>query len=120
MVFDTKNSSPKHQFEHGLFRCAFQQVDGAVVKVHDLARNAEADARTIWFGSEERNENLFLTFATDGFAVVTDHDTHLFVGIDTRFNVDLACLGLHCVLAVVVVLIFFIIIILLYIIFRLV
>lgn len=44
----------------------------AVVHVHNLLRQCKADARALWLGGEEGDENLFLHFGQYAWPIVRD------------------------------------------------
>ena len=48
--------------------------EATFMHVHDLPGNTEPDARTCWFGGEERDEDTFLHIRRDACSVVTDLD----------------------------------------------
>ena len=71
-----------------------EEADGAIVKAHDLAREAETDAGAVGFGGEKRYEYLRLTLATDSCTVVDDIDAHGIGWFDCAYNIDSCGSGL--------------------------
>ena len=58
---------------------------------HDLARDAQADARTFFLGRKERNEDLFLTAYGDGCSIVANVDDELIILSQFGKDVDVLC-----------------------------
>ena len=56
------------------------QGDVAVVLVDDLLAQGQSDARTVWLGGVERDEDALLCFHGDALSVVLHADLHFVFG----------------------------------------
>lgn len=58
------------------------------MQLHDAARDAQADARSVGLGREERREDIFGYFGGDCPAVVANLDNHVFLRVYARRDFD--------------------------------
>ena len=81
-------SLSKPQLKYGLLGIAAQQFNGAVVIPHNLAGNGQTNARTVFLGGIERNEDLLLGRDRNGLTVVGHVNDDFIIPAHLRGNVN--------------------------------
>ena len=81
---------------------ALFEAEVAVVAQHDLAREAQTDARAVGLGGIERQKNVLDLPERNGLAVVDHADDGLVVAVEVGSDADDGGSGLHRVLDQVV------------------